>query len=295
MKKSIIGTELWETMNSHESYQKALQKLDGEVRNHIKIEQQFKIYIENLQEKHEENQKVIQQIEETNNQLILEITSENEAIRELIGSHEKELNKLRGNAQGGIHQPEGEKVQWSLDVNNLKKNSRRDAQKLLELEKKSYKLEQEWNKIKGAYTEKAKECERHRQDYTMLQTTMRETQNSHESDQKEASEYYKRKFEEKCLEATKLETKLKRMSLHDYRNEKRKQSRQSIPRKESRSKSPATSTIFNKTLDKFDFFKTVGANVPKEKSGSTENLRRILSKADSSKKGRLPLSFIHKK
>jgi len=291
LKKSIIGTELFESMNSHESYQKALQKLDSEVRNHIKIEQQFKLYIENLQAKQEENQKITHHIEETNNQLILEITSENEAMREMIELHDRELNELRRNHHS---KPESEKIQWSLDVNNLKKTSRRDAQKLLELEKKSYKLEQEWNKLKGAYTEKAKECERHRQDFEMLQTTMRETQNTQENDQRAATDYYKRKFEEKCKEASKLESRLSKISQHDYKLGHRYQSKQSLPRKESRSKSPVTS-LFNKTLDKFDFFRTVGSNASKEKSSSNEALRRVLRKVNSSKRVRLPLSFVHKK
>lgn len=291
VKKSIIGTELYESMNSHESYQKALQKLDSEVRNHIKIEQQFKLYIENLQAKQEENQKILQQIEETNHQLILEITSENEAMREMIELHDRELNEIRRNPQS---KPESEKIQWSLDVNNLKKTSRRDAQKLLELEKKSYKLEQEWNKLKGAYTEKAKECERHRQDFEMLQTTMRETQNSQESESRAATDYYKRKLEEKCREASRLESRLNKISQHDYRLTHRNQSKQSLPRKESRSKSPATS-LFTKTLDKFDFFRTIGSNASKEKSSSNEALRKVLRKVNSSKRVRMPLSFVHKK
>jgi len=37
-----------------EGYEKALQKLESEVRNHIKIEQQMKLHIENTQAKVEE-------------------------------------------------------------------------------------------------------------------------------------------------------------------------------------------------------------------------------------------------
>ena len=37
-----------------EGYEKALQKLESEVRNHIKIEQQMKLHIENTQAKAEE-------------------------------------------------------------------------------------------------------------------------------------------------------------------------------------------------------------------------------------------------
>ena len=42
VKRNFAVMEEYKTYKAHEQYQKALQKLEGEVRNHIKIEQQMK-------------------------------------------------------------------------------------------------------------------------------------------------------------------------------------------------------------------------------------------------------------
>jgi hypothetical protein len=57
LKRSFIQMDDYRNYKAHEQYQKALQKLECEVRNHIKIEQQMKLHIDSTQAKLEELEK----------------------------------------------------------------------------------------------------------------------------------------------------------------------------------------------------------------------------------------------
>ena len=57
VKRNFLMLDQYRDFNYEQQYQKALQKLESEVRNHIKIEQQLKIQLESSQNKLEETKK----------------------------------------------------------------------------------------------------------------------------------------------------------------------------------------------------------------------------------------------
>jgi len=54
-KQKIWDTEKFQQMNEDDMYQKAMQKLENEIRSHIKSQHQLKLFVENLEGKLEEN------------------------------------------------------------------------------------------------------------------------------------------------------------------------------------------------------------------------------------------------
>lgn len=67
-KKSFLTQDKFEILKTNEKFEAMLQKLEAEVRNHIRVEHQLKLHIENNQNHSEElenmNQKLIAQIKE---------------------------------------------------------------------------------------------------------------------------------------------------------------------------------------------------------------------------------------
>lgn len=67
-KKSFLTQDKFEILKTNEKFEAMLQKLEAEVRNHIRVEHQLKLHIENNQSHSEEleaiNQKLIAQIKE---------------------------------------------------------------------------------------------------------------------------------------------------------------------------------------------------------------------------------------
>ena len=54
----LIHTAILQILNTNKEYEEMIQRLEGDVRNHIRIEQQLKIQIESIQEKLEEQEKI---------------------------------------------------------------------------------------------------------------------------------------------------------------------------------------------------------------------------------------------
>lgn len=70
-----------------------LQKLEADVRQHIRIEQQLKLHIESIQEKIEEDEKVIEQYQEEKDRFL----RENKRMDEMLTIRETEIDKLESN------------------------------------------------------------------------------------------------------------------------------------------------------------------------------------------------------
>ena len=76
-KEEMQNSEEYQEYLDHEVYQKALQKLEKEVRGHIKVEQQLKLYIESLQAKVEESEKADKEFTERSEELIRKLKADN--------------------------------------------------------------------------------------------------------------------------------------------------------------------------------------------------------------------------
>ena len=126
VKRNFAVMEEYKTYKAHEQYQKALQKLEGEVRNHIKIEQQMKLHIDSTQAKIEEYEK-----NKSDSGTLDNLKRENIKLIEKIKSMEKH------------NENSDEKMRYVKELNLLKGLAQKDSQKNSELEKLNRKLEME--------------------------------------------------------------------------------------------------------------------------------------------------------
>ena len=126
-KRSVLLTREYSDMKTTQQYESALQKLESEVRNHIKVEQQLKIHIENLHGRMEET--------------------------------ERENERLKRDSRGSKDSSEdSRKIMQESQV--LKYSAKRDQAKIAEFEKLVGRLEAESAQNRSELHEKNKECER---------------------------------------------------------------------------------------------------------------------------------------
>ena len=71
-----------------------LQKYEAEVRNHIKIEQQLKLHIECVQDKLEDQEKLLKKEVATKERVSSESELELNRYKDLLGLREKEISSL---------------------------------------------------------------------------------------------------------------------------------------------------------------------------------------------------------
>lgn len=163
----------YEDFLDNNQYQEALQKLEAEVRNHIKVEQQLKLFIESQQSRLDEIEKTFSQEDRETTEQIEVIDKENKELTLEIAKKEAEIAKIRN----------GNKTSRRNEYILLQQNSFRDSEKIIELEKIHKKLiescvdaetslekqklmcnalKQENNKLRGFLNLKNKSAERER-------------------------------------------------------------------------------------------------------------------------------------
>lgn len=76
-------------------YEQMLQKYEAEVRNHIKIEQQLKLHIECVQDKLEDNEKLLKKETASKDRVSSESELELKRYKDLLGLREKEISSLK--------------------------------------------------------------------------------------------------------------------------------------------------------------------------------------------------------
>lgn len=165
------------------NYHRSMQSLERTIRNHIKVEHSLRMYVEGIHRKIENIKNLNKTIQSDNTEIIQQLRAENEEFKHLIQDREDQIAQITSS----------DKL--------LKPN--REASKLLAMEIKSYKLEKEWNKLKGSYEGKAKQCEKIRQEHEALLNARNTT--STQADDTGSSEYYFHKYREKCIELRQLE------------------------------------------------------------------------------------------
>ena len=124
VKRNFLVMEEYKNYKAHEQYQKALQKLEGEVRHHIKIEQQMKLHIDSTQAKLEEYEK-----NKSDSSTVENLKRENGKLIEKIKNMERQSENNE------------EKMRYVKELNVLKGLAQKDSQKNSELEKINRKLE----------------------------------------------------------------------------------------------------------------------------------------------------------
>lgn len=77
-------------------YEQMLQKYEAEVRNHIKIEQQLKLHIECVQDKLEDQEKIVKKLGQQSESEKDAVELELKRYKDLLSLREKEIKQLNG-------------------------------------------------------------------------------------------------------------------------------------------------------------------------------------------------------
>lgn len=117
---SIKHSNSYKKFSENEVYQAALQKLDSEVRGHIKHEFQMKVFVDTLQDK---IQKLALIDKTADPDLIQKLIEENEEIQNKINEKKIEINELKKISKGSEE----------LELVFLKEKVAKEAEKILDL------------------------------------------------------------------------------------------------------------------------------------------------------------------
>lgn len=160
--KSIKEVEFYSQFSENEGYQKALQKLDSEVRNHIKHELQMKMYIDNLDEKLQNADKTNHIVSETK-EFIEKLVNERKRLKSSVSLKINELEELKKSFSANT---EHERV--LLKEKNLKEN-----EKIAEVEREVLKIKQKCAQAKIELDYVNIEYEREKSEFLRLKSSLR--------------------------------------------------------------------------------------------------------------------------
>lgn len=76
-------------------YEEIIQKLEADIRKHIRIQNQLKLHIENIQAKSDENEKLVTLKEKENEQLTQDVKKLKQSLVELDRKKEMEIKRLK--------------------------------------------------------------------------------------------------------------------------------------------------------------------------------------------------------
>jgi len=218
--------------DERERYERALQKVESEVRNHIKVgtrqvEQQLKLHIEHLQQKIEDCDKGKAALTASYEKAMEDLRKDNATLSDLVKAKDKELSEARAasmrttsdmrdskaNVSDSSYCERADKPKLAQDVKLLKHNSRREAARMVEMERKVGALEDQLKSVQAECGDKQKECDKWKKEFEVLHVTMRNKEFVGLAPLDDAkADYYKRRYEEKCCELLQLEGRLSSLS-----------------------------------------------------------------------------------
>lgn len=266
-KKIAKERSYYEDFMTNETYQKEMQRLENEIRNHIKIEQQMKLYADALEEKNEKLEKHQKDLKKYSNQRLEEKKQENTKIKNTIASMKKNLESLK-------------KTNDSGKFRSLKVNAK-ETEKYQGINKKINKAEKEYLNVSKAIAEFDEEYAQQKKDNEELKKILKEYVASGSEKTKEEELMYKNKYEQKCIEIELIKKKMRLME-------------SSLAKKNSRSLTPnitkkhVQSGKIMKTASSIEKMKTV-SSIDKMK---TQRIVHHEQKVENmTEKKRLPLNF----
>lgn len=238
-----------------ESYQKEMQKLENEIRNHIKIEQQMKLYADALEEKSEQMETIKAEKKKSLQVKLDSLKAEKKALTIKVAALNKELVEVRKNAESG-----------NVGASKLKHS---------DIDKKISRAEHEHGKVTKALADIDKEYAQQKKDNEDLKNIMKELVASGREEDKEKEVLYKSKFEQKCAEIEYMKKKIRTAEL--------------LHSKGNRSITPKLNKTGNMQSQRT--IKRVNSN---EKIKSVR-IEKIPQRVEQVEKKRLPLSFTARK
>ncbi|OMJ89350.1 hypothetical protein SteCoe_8555 [Stentor coeruleus] len=158
VKNNFFMLKDYEDFLDNNQYQESLQKLEAEVRNHIKVEQQLKLFIESQQSRLEEMDKTFSQEDKETIGQIEMINKENKELALEITKKEAEIAKIRN----------GNKTSRRNEYLLLQQNSFKDSEKIMELEKMHKKLIESCVDVEASLEKQKIMCNSLKQENTKL-------------------------------------------------------------------------------------------------------------------------------
>ncbi|CAG9333508.1 unnamed protein product [Blepharisma stoltei] len=218
IKRDFMLMDEFENYQNTDQYHKALQKLEDEVRNHIKIEQQLKLHIENTQQKLLDSENARLELASTSKTIIEKLKKDADR-----PTHRREESSPLTTSRSSNSEIRHER-KLTQEISTLKMNMKKDSLKIAELIKDKKRLELQVAMQKS-------------------QPEMKKIEKSKENRSESANcvtDFYKKKFEEKCEQVAQLEKQIRmlrtRASDHSFNYIERR--RNSYTQKELVSKTP---------------------------------------------------------
>ena len=130
LKRNFFMLKDYDDFLDNNQYHESLQTLESEVRNHIKIQQQLRLFIETQQYKLEELEKCFQNKDSEIDDLIKIIEKDNNELSTALELKEIELKSLKSSSE----------LNFKDEILKLKQISQRDSERIHELEQKTKNL-----------------------------------------------------------------------------------------------------------------------------------------------------------
>lgn len=157
-KKAIKQVDFYKEFSENEGYQKALQKLDDQIRNHIRCELQMKVFIDANEDKLSKAITQKNQILNASINVLDKVKEDNKILKANLASKIAELEELKNDSLGNDEK----------QIAGLKAKSQKNIEKATEYEKMNLKLKQRWAQAKMELEGRNREYEKHRSEYMYL-------------------------------------------------------------------------------------------------------------------------------
>jgi pyridoxine 5'-phosphate synthase PdxJ len=161
-KKTIEKVDFFDEFAENQGYQKALQKLDNEIRNHIKTELQMKVFLDSLEEQISTAKQEKTNVIESNVSVLEKIKDDNKHLKAKLALKNVELDELKRST--------ADFDESALET--LKKKTLKNCEKIEELEKSNNALKQRWLTAKSELECRQKEYERHKTEFLALKKSI---------------------------------------------------------------------------------------------------------------------------
>jgi hypothetical protein len=245
-----------------EGYQKEMQKLESEIRNHIKIEQQMKLFADALEEKSTQLESHLNHVKKQSTSKIETMKSEAKTLKSQIISLNKEIAELKKESETSSKESNNGKI--------------KELGKSNEIDKKIARAEIEHAKVARSLNETEKEYVQQKKDNEELKCMLREFVGANVEESKEKGLIYKAKYEEKCLELELIKKKARGGE---------KGGRKQVARSVTPTLAKGIHVQSQKVMKK----------VPSNERIRLVRGERIINKQENSEKKRLPMSFTARK
>ena len=198
-KKTASERSYYEEFLTNETYQKEMQKHEHTIRNHIKIEQQMKLYADALEEKNDLLEKSRKELKKESNTKIEKRKLEKMALKRNISRIKKDLEDLKkGN------DPSGRRSGLKISMKERGQSS--------EINKKVAKVDREYSQLSKSIADFEHEYLQQKKDNEELKRILKEYLSSGDEN-KEQELAYKAKYEKKCIELESVKKKIRQLEL----------------------------------------------------------------------------------